>query len=416
MIDKIIDFSAHNKILVILFTVVLLFFAGQSLKKIPMDAIPDLSDTQVIVYSTWEQSPTIIEDQITYPIVTAMLGTAKVKTVRGFSDFGFSYVYVIFEEGVKSDFARTRVLEALSKIQSQLPANAKVGLGADASGVGWVYQYILKDTSGKNDLSDLRTLQDFQIKYALQAIPGVAEVASLGGYQKEFQVNVNPYALSAHQVSFEEVVRVIRESNLEVGGRLLEMSGHEYMLRGRGYVKNLKDLENTVVKVSPKGIPVLIKQIAKVSFGPGLRRGVVDYNGEGDVVSGIVIIRQGEHALKVIDRVKEKIAELKSSLPAGVEIVPVYDRSELIKRAIHTLKEKLIEEMLIVSFVILIFLWHMPSAIVPIITIPLASLLAFIPMYLLGVSANIMSLSGIAISIGVLVDGAIIEVENAYKR
>jgi len=414
--SHIIDFSVKNKFLVIAATLGLLLFAGHALKNIALDAIPDLSDTQVIVYSTWEQSPDIIEDQITYPIVTSMLGTAKVKTVRGFSDFGVSYVYVIFEEGVESNFARTRVLESLSKIQNQLPAAARVGLGPDASGVGWVFQYILIDQTGQNNLSALRTLQDFQLKYALQAIPGVAEVASLGGYQKEFQVNINPQALLNYKISLDQILTAVRESNLEVGGRLLEMSGREYMIRGRGYVKSLSDLENAVVALGKNNTPILLKQLAKVSFGPGLRRGITDYNGQGDVVSGIVVIRQGENALKVIKQVKEKISELEPGLPKGVEIVPVYDRSVLIEKAIHTLKEKLIEEMLIVSFVILIFLWHVPSAIVPIITIPLASLLAFIPMYLMGVTANIMSLSGIAISIGVLVDGAIVEVENAYKR
>ncbi len=416
MIKRIIEFSAHHKYLMILFTGVALVGAWFSWKRIPLDAIPDLSDTQVIIYSRWDRSPDIIEDQVTYPIVTSLLGAPKVKAVRGFSDFGFSYVYVIFQDGTDLYWARSRVLEYLSKIQPRLPEGVKTELGPDATGVGWVYQYALIDKTGKHSLADLRSFQDWTLRYWLQSVPGVAEVASIGGFQKQYQVNVEPNALTAYKIPISSVIDAIREGNNDVGGRLVEFNGTEYMVRGRGYAKTVEDLENVVVARNKSGTPILVKNVARVVLGPDIRRGIADLDGEGDTVGGIVVMRQGENALNVINRVKEKIKEVTPGLPEGVQIIPVYDRSELIKGAIHTLTHELVLQMIIVSLVILFFLWHIPSAIVPIVTIPIAVFLSFIPMSLLGVTSNIMSLAGIAISIGVLVDGAIVEVENAYKR
>jgi Cu(I)/Ag(I) efflux system membrane protein CusA/SilA len=416
MIERIIEFSARNKFLVIIFVIVAMIFAVYSIRNIPLDAIPDLSDTQVIIYSRWDRSPDIIEDQVTYPIVSAMLGAPGIKAIRGFSDFGFSYVYVIFKDGTDIYWARSRTLEYLSKIASKLPEGVKTEMGPDASSVGWVYQYALVDKTGKNDLSKLRSFQDWYLRYWIGGVPGVAEVASVGGFQKQYQVNIDPNALLSYNIPLTKVVDAIRDSNNDVGGRLMESSGAEYMIRGRGYANSTQDIEDIVVGSDASGTPVLVKNIAKVELGPDMRRGVADLDGEGDTVGGIVIMRYGENALNVINRVKEKIEEIKPSLPEGVGIVTTYDRSDLIKRSIETLKRQLIEEMIIVSFVILIFLWHFPSAIIPIVTIPIAVLLSFIPLFGLKLTSNIMSLSGIAISIGVLVDGAIVEVENAYKK
>jgi Cu(I)/Ag(I) efflux system membrane protein CusA/SilA len=369
----------------------------------------------VIVYSRWDRSPDIVEDQVTYPITTALLGAPRVKAIRGFSDFGYSYVYVIFEDGTDQYWARTRVLEYLSKITAQLPAGVKTELGPDATSVGWVFQYALVDESGKHASDELRSYQDWFLRYAIQSVPGVAEVATVGGQVRQYQVTVNPNALAAYKLPLEMVIDAVRKGNNDVGGRLLELAGREYMVRGRGYVKGIQDLENLVLK-SAGGTPVLLKDVATVALGPEIRRGIADYNGRGDVVGGIVVMREGENALKVIERVKAKLEELKPSMPKGVQVVATYDRSGLIEEAISTVKDKLIEEIIIVSIVILVFLWHFPSSIIPIITIPVAVALSFIPMKLLGVNANLMSLAGIAISIGVLVDGAIIEVENAYNR
>ena len=416
MIEKIIEFSAKNKYIVIIFVIAAMIGAVYCIKNIPLDAIPDLSDTQVIIYSRWDRSPDIIEDQVTYPIVSAMLGAPNVKAIRGFSDFGFSYVYVIFKDGTDIYWARSRTLEYLSKIIPKLPEGVRTEMGPDASSVGWVYQYALVDKTGKNDLAKLRSFQDWYLRYWLQGVPGVAEVASVGGFQKQYQVNVDPNALLSYKIPLTKVVDAIRDSNNDVGGRLVEFSGAEYMIRGRGYAKSTQDIENVAVGSDASGTPVLVKNIAKVALGPDMRRGVADLDGEGDTVGGIVIMRYGENALNVINRVKDKIEEIKPSLPEGIEIVTTYDRSELIKRSIETLKHQLIEEMIIVSFVILIFLWHFPSAIIPIVTIPIAVFLSFIPMFGMRLTSNIMSLSGIAISIGVLVDGAIVEVENAYKK
>ncbi|MBK7207787.1 MAG: efflux RND transporter permease subunit [Elusimicrobia bacterium] len=416
MINKIIAFSAHNKFLVLLLTLIGALAATWCVKNVPLDALPDLSDTQVIVYSQWDRSPDIIEDQVTYPIVSSLLGAPRVKAVRGFSDFGFSYVYVIFQDGTDLYWARSRVLEYLSKIQSRLPDGVKTELGPDATGVGWVYQYALVDKTGRHDLAQLRGFQDWTLRYWLQSVPGVAEVASLGGFQKQYQVNVNPHALAAHGVPLLKVVEAVRQGNNDVGARLVEFAGAEYMVRGRGYARGVADIENIAVGRGADGTPVLVKNVARVVVGPDIRRGVADLDGLGETVGGIVVMRSGENALNVIDRVKAKIRDVKASLPEGMEIVPVYDRSDLIHRAIDTLTHELVLAMIVVSVVILLFLWHIPSALVPILTIPVSVLLAFIPMYGLGLTTNIMSLAGIAISIGVLVDGAIVEVENAYKR
>ena len=415
MIKAIIRWSAHNRVMVLAAAVVALVTAWWAMRAIPKDALPDLSDTQVIIYARWDRSPDIIEDQVTYPITTALLGAPRVKTVRGFSDFGFSYVYVIFDDGTDPYWARTRVLEYLSKITPQLPAGAKVELGPDATSVGWVFQYALVDRSGRHATDELRSYQDWFLRYAIQAVPGVAEVATVGGQVRQYQVTVNPNALAAYNLPLTAVIDAVRTGNDDVGGRLVELSGREYMVRGRGYIKSIKDIE-ALPLAAAGGTPVQIKDVAKVALGPEMRRGIADLDGEGDVVGGIVVMRQGENALAVIGRVKAKLAELRPSLPAGVEVVTTYDRSVLIDEAIATVTAKLIEEMIIVALIILIFLWHFPSSLVPIITIPISVGLAFIPMKLLGMNANLMSLAGIAISTGVLVDGAIVEVENAYNK
>ncbi|MDQ1330529.1 MAG: copper/silver efflux system protein, partial [Thermodesulfobacteriota bacterium] len=416
MIQKIIEFSAKNRILVIMGVLILMAVAVYTLKIIRLDALPDLSDTQVIIYSKWDRSPDIIEDQLTYPIITALLGAPKVKAIRGFSDFGFSYVYVIFQDGTDIYWARSRVLEYLSKIQSRLPQGVQTELGPDATGVGWIFQYALVDHSGNHSLDKLRSYQDWTLRYALQSVQGVAEVASIGGFVKQYQVTVDPNRLAAFGLSLDEVAEAVRESNNEVGGRLLEWSGAEYMVRGHGYARSEGDFEKIVLKTGPGGVPVLLSDIGRVELGPELRRGVSDLDGLGDTVGGIVVMRHGENALNVINRVKQKIKDIEPSLPKGVEILVTYDRSDLIHRALETLKDKLTEEMIVVSLIILFFLWHIPSAIVPIATIPISVLIAFIPMYLMDININIMSLAGIAISIGVLVDGAIVEVENAYNK
>ncbi len=416
MVERIIEFSARNKFIVLILTAAAVAMAVYAMQNVPLDAIPDLSDTQVIVYSRWDRSPDIMEDQVTYPIITALLGAPKVKAIRGFSDFGFSYVYVIFQDGTDIYWARSRTLEYLSKILPRLPEGVQTEMGPDATGVGWVYQYALVDRTGRHDLSEIRSFQDWYLRYWLQSVPGVAEVASIGGFQKQYQVIVNPESLLSLNIPIGRVIEAIRQGNNDVGGRLVEFSGAEYMVRGRGYIRSIQDIGQIVVGDNGKGVPVLVRDVARVSLGPDIRRGVVDLDGIGDTVGGIVIMRYGENALNVIERVKEKIESIRSSLPEGVELVPTYDRSELIERSIDNLKHELILEMIIVSLVILIFLWHIPSAIVPIVTIPVAVFLAFIPMYFMGITSNIMSLAGIAMSIGVLVDGAIVEVENAYKK
>ena len=416
MIKGLIRFSANNRFIVLLATAVVVGYGIYVLMNIPVDAIPDLSDTQVIIYSRWDRSPDIMEDQVTYPIVTALLGAPNVKVIRGFSDFGYSYVYVIFKDGTDIYWARSRVVEYLSKIQPLLPPGVKTELGPDATGVGWIFQYALVDDSKTQSLSDLRTFQDWNLRYRLQSVPGVAEVASVGGFVQQYQVTVDPNRLKSYDLAIMDVAAAVRASNNEVGGRLLEFGGKEFMVRGRGYVRSKEDLEKVVLKTDEKGTPVLIRDVGDVALGPEMRRGVSDLDGMGDTVGGIVVMRHKENARAVIERVRERLKEVEPSLPKGVRIVTTYDRSTLIERSIENLKHELTLEMLIVSLVILVFLWHIPSAIVPIITIPVSVLLAFVPMSFMGISSNIMSLAGIAISIGVLVDGAIVEVENAYKK
>jgi Cu(I)/Ag(I) efflux system membrane protein CusA/SilA len=416
MLERVIRFCAANRLFVIAVVAALVAASVYSMRSIRLDAIPDLSDTQVIVYTTWDRSPDIVEDQVTRPIITSLVGAPGVKAIRGFSDFGFSFVYVVFEDGTDIYWARSRVVEYLSKLTGMLPAGVAPQIGPDASGVGWVFQYVLVDRSGKRDLSELRSYQDWTLRYLLQSVPGVAEVASIGGYQKQYQVLVDPVRLQGHNLTLADITRAVEAGNNEVGGRLIEWNGREYMVRASGYVTGKDDIGAMVVKTSPGGAPLHVRDVAEVALGPQLRRGVLDFNGDGETVGGIVVMRHGENALNVIQRVREKIAEVRPSLPEGVEIVTAYDRSDLIRRSIDNLTHELIAEMVIVSLVILFFLWHIPSAIVPIITIPVSVALSFIPMYLMGITSNIMSLAGIAISIGVLVDGAIVEVENAYKR
>jgi Cu(I)/Ag(I) efflux system membrane protein CusA/SilA len=416
MISRLIDFSVRNKFLVLLLVGAAAVAGAWSLRRVPLDAIPDLSDTQVIIYSKWDRSPDVVEDQITYPIVTAMLGAPKVRAVRGFSDFGYSFVYVIFEDGTDIYWARTRTLEYLSGVLGQLPPDARTELGPDATGLGWVYQYALVDTSGKRSLADLRSYQDWTLRYYLKAVPGVAEVAAVGGFGRQYQVNVDPNKLRNYGLSIQRVVEVVRGGNIETGGRLIEFGGTEYMVRGRGYAQSVADFESIVVSASESGTPIRIRDIGQVTVGPDLRRGVSDLDGTGEAVSGIIVMRQGENALDVIDRVKKRIKEIEPGLPAGMSIVPIYDRSDLIRRAIGNVSETLVEVILTVVLVVLLFLWHVPSALIPVITIPVAVLVAFIPFRMLGITANIMSLGGIAIAMGELVDAAIVVVEQTHKK
>ncbi len=416
MIDHIIEFSGRNKFLVFILIGFAVVAGLYSMRSIPLDAIPDLSDTQVIVYSRWDRSPDIMEDQVTYPIVASMLGAPRVKDVRGFSDFGYSFVYIIFEEGTDIYWARSRTLEYLSAVLQRLPQGVKTELGPDATGVGWVFQYALIDKSGKHSLAELRSLQDWFLRYQLKSVPGVAEVAPIGGFVRQYQVKVDPNRLQAYKIPIMKVVDAVRNGNNDVGGRLVEFSGTEYMVRGRGYAKSVDDIGNIVLLNSQSGVPVRVKDVGDVVLGPDIRRGIADWNGEGDVVSGIVVMRQGENALDVIDRVKAKIKDLEPGLPQDVKIVSAYNRSDLINRSIENLKGTLIEEMVIVSLVIFIFLWHFPSAVIPVFTIPVAIIISFIPMKMMGVSANIMSLGGIAIAIGAMVDAAIVVVEQTHKH
>ncbi len=417
MIERVIDWCAQNRFLV--FTAVLALVLGGlwSLQHVPLDAVPDISDVQVIVWTEWPgRSPDIIEDQVTYPIVTQLISAPRVRTVRGFTDFGVSWVYVIFEEGTDIYWARSRVLEYLQGLGSKLPEGVTPTLGPDATGVGWAFEYALIDETGRHNLAELRSIQDWQIRYALSSVPGVAEVASIGGFVKQYQVQVDPNKLSAYGIPLKHVVDAIQDSNNDVEGRLLEFWGREYMVRGRGYIQSLEDIETVVVGTDGRGTPILVRDVARVQLGPDIRRGVAELNGQGEVVGGIVVVRFGENALRVIDRVKAKMEEIKPALPAGVKIVPVYDRSGLIRDSIGTLRRALIEEALVVSVVIIIFLLHFRSAFIAILALPIAVVASFIPMYFLNVTSNIMSLGGIALAIGVLVDAAIVMVENAYRH
>jgi Cu(I)/Ag(I) efflux system membrane protein CusA/SilA len=414
IIEKTIEYCAKNKFIVILLVGVAILAGIFSIKKIPLDAIPDISQTQVIVYSKWDRPPQIIEDQVTYPIITALLGAPKVEAIRGISSYGASYVYVIFRHGTNIYWARNQIMTYLSKVTPELPHGVKMELGPDATSLGWIYEYALVDKTGTQSLSQLTTFQNWRLKYALQSVRGVAEVATIGGYKKEYRIIVNPNALLAYHISLNRVIKAVQESNNEVGARLLSYSRREFMVTIGGYIKSLHHIRNIVLKFNKNGVPIKIKNIAIVQYGPDIRRGVAELNGEGQVVGGIVIMRYGQNALKVINRVKKKLKTIQ--FPKGVKLVPTYDRSTLIKSAISTLKEKLIEELIVVSILIIIFLLHFPSAIIPIIVLPIAIILSFIPMYYMGLTANIMSLSGIAIAIGAMVDSAIFIVENVHKR
>ena len=399
MIGKIIEVCAKNRMMVFIVVAFLVLGGLWSLKHVPLDAVPDLSDVQVIVFTEWPgRSPDLMEDQVSYPIVSAFISAPRVKTVRGFSDFGVSYVYVIFEDGTDLYWARSRVLEYLQGIRGKLPAGVNPTLGPDATGVGWVYEYALVDETGQRNIAELRTLQDWYLRYWLASVPGVAEVAAIGGFVKQYQVQVDPNKLSAYRIPLKTVVENIQRSNNDVEGRLLEFWGREYMVRGRGYIKSIADIESVPVGSDGRGTPILVRDVARVTLGPDLRRGAAELDGRGEVVGGIVIMRFGENALNVIERVKERLHDVQKSLPPGVKIVATYDRSELILRSIDTLKKTLTEELLIVSAVILVFLWHIPSALIPILTIPITVIISFILMKLSGVTSNIMSLGGIAIA------------------
>jgi Cu(I)/Ag(I) efflux system membrane protein CusA/SilA len=416
VIGRFIDACARNRFLV--FTgVFLLVLAGiWSMRNIPLDALPDISDVQVIIHTRWPgEPPDLIEDQVSYPIVTTMLAAPQVKDVRAQTMFGDSYVYVIFQDGTDLYWARSRVLEYLQQLQGKLPSGVNPVLGPDATGAGWVYEYVLLDHSHKQSLADLRSLEDWYIRYQLETVPGVAEVATIGGFVKQYQVQLDPNKLQAYNIPLSMVIQHVRESTNEVGGRLLELGGAEYMIRGLGYFKSLADLANIPVGTH-NGVPVLVSDLGYVSFGPEIRRGVADWNGEGETVGGIVVMRYGQNALNVINGIKQKIAVVQRSLPPGVEIVSGYDRSGLIHRSISTLQRDLLEEAIIVSLVIIIFLFHFRSALIPILTLPIAVIAAFIPMYYFHVTANVMSLGGIALAIGVLVDAGIVMVENAYRH
>ncbi|MFL5442610.1 MAG: efflux RND transporter permease subunit [Myxococcales bacterium] len=416
MIGRIIEWCAKHRLTVVALTAVAVVAGFWSMKHVALDATPDLSDTQVIIYSKWDRSPDIVEDQVTYPIVSSLLGAPKVKAVRGYSDFGYSYVYVVFEDGTDIYWARSRTLEYLSSVMPRLPQGVKTELGPDATGLGWVFQYVLVDETGKRDLAEMRSYQDWTLRYYLKSVKGVSDVAPIGGYVRQYQVNVDPARLQAYGLSIAKVSEAVRAGNNDVGGRLIESGGAEYMVRGHGYAKSVQDLESIVLANTDNGTPIRVKDVGTVALGPDLRRGVSDLDGKGESVSGIVIMREGENALDVIERVKAKIKEIEPGMPAGMKIVPIYDRSDLIVKSIDNLKVTVTEIMITVALVILAFLWHIPSAIVPLVTIPVAVLLAFIPFRMMGLSANIMSLGGIAIAIGALVDAAIVVVEQTHKK
>jgi Cu(I)/Ag(I) efflux system membrane protein CusA/SilA len=417
MIERILDWCAANRFLVFTGTVILTVWGIWAMTHTPLDAVPDISDVQVIVSTEWMgRSPDLIEDQITYPIVSALISTPKVKAVRGFTDFGISYVYVIFQDGTDMYWARSRVVEYLQGIRGQLPEDTNPVIGPDATGVGWVFEYALVDETGQHSLADLRGFQDWHLRYWLASVPGVAEVASIGGFVKQYQVNIDPNKLAAFGIGIKDVVQAIKMSNNDVEGRLLEFSGREYMVRGRGYLTSVGDIEGVSLGASPAGTPVRVRDVAQVRIGPDIRRGVAELDGKGEVVGGIIVMRFGENALKVIEGVKAKLQEVQHSMPSGIKIVPTYDRSWLIGESINTLRHTLIEESIVVSIVIIIFLFHFRSALIPILALPVAVLASFIPMYYLDVTSNIMSLGGLALAIGVLVDASIVMVENAYRH
>jgi Cu(I)/Ag(I) efflux system membrane protein CusA/SilA len=416
VIGRVIDFSVRNKWIVFLTVAVACVIGWWSLRHAQLDAIPDLGDTQVIVLSRWDRSPDLVETQVTYPIVTAMLGAPHVKAVRGVSDFGYSYVYVIFDDGTDLYWARSRTLEYMAGVLARLPEGVKTELGPDATSLGWVFQYALVDTTGQHNLADLRSYEDWNLRYHLRAVPGVADVAPVGGYTRQFQVNLDPNRLQGFGIPITQVVAAVREGNNETTARLLDFGGTEYMVRGRGYATSIDDFKNIVASTSADGTPIRIKDLGDVVEGPDMRRGVSDLNGAGEVVSGVVVMRSGENALEVTSRVKDKLKELEPSLPAGVKIVPIYDRSQLIHRTIGSVRETILEVVVTVVLIILIFLWHFPSAAVPLVTMPVAVLLSFIPLRLMGISINVMSLAGVAIAFGELIDASIVVVEQTHKK
>ena len=417
MIEWIIRRSVANRFLVLMGALFLSIWGTWTIINTPVDALPDLSDVQVIIKTSYPgQAPQIVENQVTYPLTTTMLSVPGAKTVRGFSQFGDSYVYVIFEDGTDPYWARSRVLEYLNQVQGKLPAGVSAELGPDATGVGWIYEYALVDRSGKHDLADLRSLQDWFLKYELKTIPDVAEVASVGGVVKEYQVVIDPQRLAQYGISLAEVKSALDASNQEAGGSSIELAEAEYMVRASGYLQTLDDFNHIVLKASENGVPVYLRDVAKVQIGPEMRRGIAELNGEGEVAGGVVILRSGKNAREVIAAVKDKLETLKSSLPEGVEIVTTYDRSQLIDRAIDNLSGKLLEEFIVVAVVCALFLWHVRSALVAIISLPLGLCIAFIVMHFQGLNANIMSLGGIAIAVGAMVDAAIVMIENAHKR
>ena len=415
MIARWIDLCARNSFLVFTGTLLLVLAGIWAERRMPLDALPDVSDVQVIIHTAWNEPPNVIEDQVTYPIVTALLAAPSVKAVRAQTMFGDSYVFVVFEDGTDLYWARSRVLEYLQQIAGRLPAGVHPTIGPDATAAGWVYEYLIVDHNHRSSLADLRSLQDWFLRYQIESVPGVAEVASIGGFVRQYQVRLDPDKLRAFNIPLSTVIDKVRDSTNEVGGRLLEFQGAEYMVRGLGYLRSLSDLE-TVPVASKNGTPVLVRDLGTVSFGPDIRRGVAEWNGEGEAVGGIVVMRYGLNALNVISGVKKKLAEISGSLPPGVEVVSGYDRSGLIQASIDTLERDLIEEAIIVSLVIIIFLFHFRSALIPILTLPIAVVASFIPMYYLQVSSNIMSLGGLALAIGVLVDAAIVMVENGYRH
>lgn len=417
MIAALIEGALRNKLLVLIFTGLASLAGIWALKTTPLDAIPDLSDVQVIIFTEYPgQAPQVVEDQVTYPLTTAMLAVPYAKVVRGYSFFGLSFVYILFEDGTDMYWARSRVLEYLNFVSGQLPRGVTPNLGPDATGVGWIYEYALLDRSGGQDLAQLRSIQDWYLRYQLQTVPGVSEVASVGGYVKQYQVEVDPNALAAYGIPLSKVKMAIQRSNNDVGGRLVELAETEYMVRGRGYIRGIADLEVVPIGVGEGGTPIYLRDVAHVQLGPELRRGAAELDGEGEVAGGVVIMRYGGDALKTIEAVRAKLAELSKGLPDGVEIVPVYDRGALIERAVDNLKDKLIEEFIVVSLISMIFLLHARSALVAILTLPIGVLLAFVVMRWQGLSANIMSLGGIAIAVGAMVDGAIVMIENAHKH
>ena len=417
MINRIINLSLNDRVMVLLAAVLLAIAGLMAYRTTPLDAIPDLSDVQVIVFTEYPgQSPQVVEDQVTYPLTTSMLAVPKTKVVRGYSFFGLSFVYIIFDDDTDMYWARSRILESLNYVSDRLPSNVSPTLGPDATGVGWIYEYALVDRTGKHDLSELRSIQDWYLRYPLQTVDGVAEVASIGGYVKQYQIEVDPNALSRFNITLEQLKTAVKKSNNDVGGRLIELAETEYMVRGTGYIQSLQDVEEIPVGAGSNGTPVRVRDVARVQFGPELRRGLVDLDGEGEVAGGVVVMRFGENALATIQGVRAKIEELKKGLPVGVEIVPVYDRGDLIERAVASLTTSLLQELVIVSIVVLIFLLHVRSAFVAMVTVPLGILIAFIVMRFQGLNANIMSLGGIAITIGAMVDGAIVMIENAHSR